>query len=169
MDGIAPVSKLRFGTPQQIKIALASGIGIAVLVLLVIGIRAILFSGSGSTPNDARQADGQENPDASQEPVGVSGDLHEPRHPVTCRIYTPEPGFVAFIDDQPVRDAEGQLSLTPCEVQIERGQHVVRVEKKGWNDTARVVEINKDMELEQLPVDEPFNYHATTFKAPYLD
>jgi hypothetical protein len=168
-ESVSEVSLLsRLSSSRQIRIALIAGIGLAVLVLITIGIRSLFFS-AGPKQDLALEAEGQDGPDAAQDQAAIPGDLREPRRPVKCRIYSPEPGFVAFIDDQPVRDATGKLLLTPCEVQLERGQHVIRVEKQGWNDISRVAEISSDVEFEQQPVDEPFNYHATTFKAPYLN
>lgn len=157
-----------FGKSQHVKLYLAVGIGVAIVVLLAIGLRTLL-SPRRPVENEVAQTQGADGEAKPQEQSGTPSGLREPRHPVICRIYTPEPGFVAFIDDQPVRDMKGQIVLTPCEVELERGQHVVRVEKQGWNDIPRVVEITQSMDLEQLPTDEPFNYHATTFKAPYLN
>lgn len=96
-------------------------------------------------------------------------ELRAPVRPVTCQINTPEPGFVAFVDDQPVRDDKGQIVLTPCAVELEKGRHVIRVAKKGWNDIPRVVDITETTEFDQEPTYEPFAELGTTFAAPYLE
>ncbi|MES2789034.1 MAG: DUF1080 domain-containing protein [Planctomycetota bacterium] len=149
------------------QILIASGAGLCVL-LACIG--WMVFSGSPPAENQpvATIAQEQAPQHGGQETKEVS-ELRPPQRPVTCQINTPEPGFVAFIDDQPVRDAQGQIVPTPCEVQIEPGRHVIRVAKKGWNDIPRVVDITAAVTYDQEPTYEPFAETNTTFAAPYLD
>ncbi len=138
----------------------------AVVVLSVAG--SALFFSKNQPENSGGpavvKADGQ--PVADQAEVS---ELREPQRPVICRINTPEPGFVAFIDEQPVRDEQGKLVLTPCEVGLEKGRHVIRVAKKGWNDLPRTVDLTAATDFNQEPTYEPFAEKGTTFSAPYLE
>jgi hypothetical protein len=57
----------------------------------------------------------------------------------TCRVYTAEPGWNVFVDGSPVRNADGELLRTPCEVQASPGAHTVAVARSGHLDQSREV------------------------------
>lgn len=137
-------------------------------VVIVLGL--IFWAMSGRKPAEDSQVPSvakSDGPNAAKSEA-VS-ELREPVRPVNCQINTPEPGFVAFVDEQPVRDDKGAIVLTPCEVSLEKGRHVIRVAKKGWNDIPRVVDITEATDFDQEPTYEPFAETGTTFKAPYLE
>lgn len=140
----------------------------ATSVVIVLGL--ILWAMAGRKPAEDSQAPSvaksDESPAANSEAVS---ELREPVRPVKCRINTPEPGFVAFVDDQPVRDEQGEMVLTPCEVMLEKGRHVIRVARKGWNDIPRVADVTEATDFDQEPTYEPFAETGTTFTAPYLE
>lgn len=154
--------------PDRRKLVLIAG-GVGLFVLLAV-IGWAVFSGG-------RPADGSSGPAVAQgaggekpaEDPGAGDELQAPQRSLKCRINTPEPGFVAFVDEQPVRDAEGKIVPTPCEVTIAAGRHVIRVGKKGWNDIPRVVDVTEAMDFDQEPTYEPFAEASTTFAAPYLE
>lgn len=148
---------------------ISAGVGGCLLLVAIVGIGIALSRGSAPAPAAtavATQPAALDQPDAEG---GAIDELREPARPIKCRILTPEPGFVAFVDDQPVRDAQGKIVPTPCEVLLEKGRHVVRVARKGWNDVPRVVDVLAPTDFEQEPTYEPFAETGTTFKAPYLD
>lgn len=150
--------------PSQRQVV-AGIVGLAAVIIVTL-VSFALFP--GNAPEDADlQVDGKDSNAGEADRAPVS-ELRDPVKPVLCQIVTPEPGFIAFIDEQPVLDATGQPALTPCEVGLEKGEHVVRVEKHGWNDTPKTIQIREPMEIVQSPIDEPFNYQRTTFKAQYL-
>ena len=161
----AVLSRLRLERRQLILIA--SGVGTFVLVAVV---GWVLFSRSRTADGTpvATGAQGGSGENAGGE-VGDANELQAPKTPVKCRINTPEPGFVAFVDDQPVRDAQGKIVPTPCEVELERGRHTIRVGKKGWNDIPRVVDVTAAIDFDQEPTYEPFAEASTAFAAPYLE
>lgn len=141
-----------------------------VSVVILIGVAGWVLFANKNRPgtlvdvgNTGKQAQG---PKADQANVS---ELREPQKPVNCRIKTPEPGFVAFVDDQPVRDELGKILLTPCEVALEKGRHSIRVAKKGWNDIPRTVDVTEAIDFNQEPTYEPFAETSTTFTAPYLE
>ena len=55
------------------------------------------------------------------------------------RVYTTSPGYAVFVDGAPVRDANGEISLTPCAVTAPPGTHSLTVARQGERDLARVV------------------------------
>ena len=148
---------------------ISAGVGGGLLLLALVGIGIVLTSGPSAAPAlpaVASQSNAASKPDAN---APAPNELREPVRPIKCRILTPEAGFVAFVDDQPVRDAQGRIVPTPCEVLLEKGRHVIRVARKGWNDVPRVVDVIAPVDFEQEPTYEPFAETGTTFKAPYLD
>lgn len=153
--------------PDRRKVVfIASGVGLIALAVVA----WIVFSGAKPADNSALATVAQVGGEAkSKDDPGEVDELRLPQRPWKCRINTPEPGFVAFVDDQPVRDAQGQIVLTPCEVQIETGRHSIRVGKKGWNDIPRIVDVTAAMDFDQEPTYEPFAETSTSFAAPYLD
>lgn len=137
-------------------------------IVIVLGV--VFWAMSGRKAADDSQAPSVAKSDGSNAAESEAvGELREPVRPVKCQIKTPEPGFVAFVDEQPVRDDKGEIVLTPCEVSLEKGRHVIRVAKKGWNDIPRVVDITEATDFDQEPTYEPFAETGTTFKAPYVE
>ena len=145
------------------------GTGAGVFLLVTIIGWAVLFRGRVTEGNSVPAV---APAGAGVGAVGDAGDANErraPQRPVKCRITTPEPGFVAFVDEHPVLDAQGKIVPTPCEVEIEMGRHVIRVGKRGWNDIPRVVDVTAATDFDQEPTYEPFAELSTAFAAPYLN
>ena len=138
-------------------------------VVLLVSLGWWLMSGSGSTPQNPNVNVAENKP--GQEAAGELPDdkLAPPKKPVRVQIQTPEPGFVLFVDEEPLYNAKGELQLTPCEFTVESGRHVLIAAKKGWVDIPRIVDITDDTEFVQEATYEPFNTKLTTvFNAPYL-
>lgn len=91
-----------------------------------------------------------------------------PRRPAKIEVDTPEPGFLVLIDGEPVRDAQGQLVLTPCEITLAPGRHSLVTAKDGWTDIVRIDDFSTGQKIVAAPEYQPFEQQTTLWKAPYL-
>ena len=86
---------------------------------------------------------------------------------VTCRVYTPEPGFFVLVDGEPARKKTGDKLITPCELSLTEGEHSLTVVKKGFKDSTNQVLAIDGREFEFTPTFEPFavasGYFASQF------
>ena len=145
------------------------GSGASLSLLIAVLAWAVFFRSPPNSDPSGNAANHAGARGGAGEDAGEVQELVAPKRPIKCRINTPEPGFVAFVDDQPVRDAQGKIVPTPCEVDVERGRHIIRVGKKGWNDIPRVVDVTEPAEFDQEPTYEPFAEASNAFTAPYLE
>ncbi len=148
-------------------IMIGSGVG-AFLLVAIIGWAVFIRGSQPADPVRPGVSQGGNAENVNDDPGDVN-ELVAPPRPIKIRINTPEPGFVAFVNEEVVRDAQGKMVPTPCEVEVARGRYVIRVGKKGWNDIPRVVDITEPTEFDQEPTYEPFAETSTAFAAPYLD
>ncbi|MCA9071677.1 MAG: hypothetical protein KDA84_22275, partial [Planctomycetaceae bacterium] len=116
-------------------------LGILILCLAVVG-----CSSEETIPESSETKTAED-----EAPVGRSQDLPIPEIATRpLNVQTDEPGFAVFINRQPARDANGELLLTPCRVQIPNDPSLdveVTVAKEGVADATQLVLGSEHSEL----------------------
>lgn len=153
---------------RDVRIWVAGGV-VAIGLLVVVG--SIVFFPPKAKESRVVSRTTKPKPRSSKKKAVAPAVQKKPEvvETVTCKITTPEPGFVVFIDDQPVRDEKDKLVLTPCEINIAPGTYAIRVAKKGWTDLPKLLEVATDETFEQTPTYEPFAETNSAIEAPYLE
>jgi hypothetical protein len=160
---LAIVEKLKSIPPK--KVAIGGG-GIALLVLLAVLVPTFLPDGDDQTAGgDGESQDGQGG--------GKGGEVKPLAAPKfqtgLVRVYTGDPGFNVLVDGDAVKDGEGNLVTTPCEVTAEIGSHTVTVYREGFFDTSKVVDLSEDGEVTFAPLADPDGTNSDALNAPWRD
>jgi len=124
--------------------------------LLLIGlIAAVILLNRGDRENDEKTPDKQPQQQRAGEPTDDAPPRKKPPLETgLCRVYTEPPGFVVFIDGEPVRTKGNDGWLTsPCAVTVPQGTHEVTVARAGFRDTSRFVNVTEQTQVvfEELP------------------
>lgn len=109
-----------------------------VIKLIGVALLAIAVMAAGCSRDGATPADGDPDAANSTEAPAAPPPLPEFAAAV-ARVYTTSPGYAVFVDGIPVRDAAGEISLTPCAVTSPPGTHSLTVARQGEQDLSRVV------------------------------
>ena len=86
-----------------------------------------------------------------------------------CRVYTPTPGFHVLADGEPVRDEEGRLAVTPCEVTVAQGNVNLSVVKQGWFPASELVNLGRVSEVDLIPQPNPNPDEDLLFSSPFFE
>ena len=93
-----------------------------------------------------------------------------PDQTATVQIYSSPAGCLVLIDQVPLRNEEGDLALTPCEVRMPKASHSISVEKPDGRRSTRLMEIREDVELQlDLSSTDGESEEAPVWNAPFLE
>jgi hypothetical protein len=123
--------------------------------------------GNSGSAKSAKGTDSGEGPSASGK-KSSSGGSKKPALPAPVKLPRPEfetvrvavfteaPGFAVLVDQEPARAEDGGILLTPCEIDMLPGEHVITVAKQGYREQSQEVTASEGRELEFRVAYEPF-------------
>jgi hypothetical protein len=129
------------------------------LIAGAIGCGKSKSSGNGKNVVDNGTASGSSPVTSSKkrkpslEPVALPRPVYDT---VRVAVFTEEPGFFVMVGQEPARTEDGTLLLTPCEIDLPHGEHIVTVAKKGYREQSQEMTAIEGRELEFRVEYEPF-------------
>ena len=82
------------------------------------------------------------------------------------RVYTEPAGFFVLLNDQPVRNSEGILLRTPCEVTTAQDTYSVKVVRHGYRESVQNKQVTHNSEIRFFPTEDSEGQTTGVLQSP---